>query len=249
MNSELYTFFKDLGFSENETRVYLALLDLGQTTIGPISAKSHVQPTKAYIAIERLIDRGLLSFVHISNAKYFQTNDPEQVMRIVHQQEQKAKDILPLLRQKQKSSAQHQEAEVYDGKEALHALYNSIIDSIGPDDFYYSFALKKEYFQSDSAKLFFRQKHQLMIQKGLQDDRMIVHEDVKEDFNKTFGDITGLRVCYVKVDLPLGLTVTKDRVINTVWQDRPLAVEIRSLSLVEQYKKFFLQVWDENCTI
>lgn len=249
MNSELYAFFKDIGFSENETRVYLALLDLGQTTIGPISAKSHVQPTNAYMAIESLIDRGLLSFVHVSNAKYFKTNNPEQVMRIVREQQEKAKAILPLLLQKQKDSPFHQEAEVYDGKEALHALYHSIINSTGPEDFYYSFALKKEYFLSDSAKLFYRQKHLLMIDKGLKDDRMIVHSDVKAEFEKTFGDIPEMRVCYVDVDLPLGLTITKDRVINTVWQDRPLAVEIRSLSLVDQYKRFFLQVWDEHCMV
>ena len=38
--------FRDLGFSERETKVYLALLELGSTTVGPIAAKTRMQDSK-----------------------------------------------------------------------------------------------------------------------------------------------------------------------------------------------------------
>lgn len=246
MSTDPAVFFREIGFSENEIKVYLGLLDLGQSTIGPISAKSSVQPTKAYLALDRLVERGLVSYVHKSHTKYFQTSDPQTILGIVMEQEEKAKAILPYLKQKQKNPVHVRDAELYDGKSAIRSLYDTLIDSMVSGDYYYAFALKNEYPLSESAQLFFRQKHQLLSQKGI-DDRIIVHEDVRADFDKIFADIPGVKICYVNADLPIGLAITKGRVINTIWHGQPTAIEIRSERLAEQYKKFFLHIWNQHC--
>lgn len=205
-----------------------------------------MQPTKAYLALEKLVDHGLVSYVHKKSAKHFQTSDPENVLGIIHEREEKAKALLPLLKQKQKTSGFRRDAEVYDGKAAVRSLFDAVITPMTSEDYYYSFALKGEYPASESAQLFFRQKHHAMSEKGI-DDRLIVHESIKDDFLKVFADIPGIKICFVNVDLPLGLAVTKGRVINTIWQGHPTSVEIRSHMLAEQYKKFFLDIWNVHC--
>ena len=72
--------FRDLGFSEREIKVYLALLELGSTTVGPVAAKTRLQHSKVYQTIEKLIDKGLVTFVLKSKTKYFQAEEPKQIL-------------------------------------------------------------------------------------------------------------------------------------------------------------------------
>ena len=75
--------FRDIGFSEREIKVYLALLGIGQTTVGPIAAETRLQHSKVYQTLEKLIDRGLVSYVIKSKTKYFQAHNPKQILNIL----------------------------------------------------------------------------------------------------------------------------------------------------------------------
>ncbi|MEK6821336.1 MAG: hypothetical protein AABY11_02980, partial [archaeon] len=161
----------------------------------------------------------------------------------IHDQQAKIESILPILKQKQKFSHEREDAEIHEGKAAIRSLYDGLINEMGKGDYYYAFALKNIYEFSDFAQLFFRQKHQLLIAKGV-DDRIIARFDVKEDFMRIFGDIRGMQYRFVKEDFPVGLAITKGRVLNTMWGSTPCVFEIRSKLLAEQYKNFFLSVWN-----
>ena len=54
---------ENIGFTKGEIRVYLAMLDLGNTTTGPIILKSKVARSKVYEILERLKEKGLISEV------------------------------------------------------------------------------------------------------------------------------------------------------------------------------------------
>ena len=67
-----------LGLTRHESRVYLALLELGSTNAGPIIAKTKLHRQIVYSALESLIDKGIVTFVVEKNRRYFQAADPEQ---------------------------------------------------------------------------------------------------------------------------------------------------------------------------
>jgi len=69
---------KEIGLTESETKVYLALLELGSTTKGPIVDKSQVASSKIYELLEKLIQKGLASFVVKSGTKYFEAAPPKE---------------------------------------------------------------------------------------------------------------------------------------------------------------------------
>ena len=60
MDSEL---FKEIGFTEREIKVYFALIELGTSTVGPISKKTKLQPAKVYETIDKLKEKGLVSYI------------------------------------------------------------------------------------------------------------------------------------------------------------------------------------------
>ena len=60
----------NLGLSERESSVYLALLELGQTTTGPLSKKSSIPNSKIYEVLNSLEEKGLVSWVLKNNLPF-----------------------------------------------------------------------------------------------------------------------------------------------------------------------------------
>jgi sugar-specific transcriptional regulator TrmB len=56
-----------LGLTDGEARVYLSLLKIGLSKVGPIVRDSHVSYSKIYDVLERLGMKGLVSHVIIDD--------------------------------------------------------------------------------------------------------------------------------------------------------------------------------------
>jgi len=52
-----------IGLTDGETKAYLAMLELGSSTVGPIAKKSGISYSKIYEVLQRLIDKGIVSFI------------------------------------------------------------------------------------------------------------------------------------------------------------------------------------------
>ena len=180
--------FRDLGFSEREIKVYLALLELGSTTVGPIAAKTRLQHSKVYQTLEKLIDRGLTTFVLKSKTKYFQAEEPKQILAIIKEKERNFNEILPKLEQKQQQAQSPQTAKVYEGYKAIKSMFDSILDELDSKSYYYVFAFKAEYVESPLASRFLRNIHQQLSEKKV-DDRLIAHKSIKREFLKNYSAI------------------------------------------------------------
>ena len=233
---------KELGFSERETKVYLAMLELGETTVGPIASKTRIQHSKVYQTLEKLIDRGLVSFVIKSKTKYFFAQKPKLIMNMLKEKERELSEIIPKLEKRREFAKQQQIATVYEGYKAIKSMFNLILDSLTNKSYYYVFAFKSEYIESETAKNFLRQIHMKLAEKGV-DDRLIGHLSIKEELANNYGDIKNVKFRFTNMKLPIGLMIIDDKVINWVWGERPTAIEIKSKQVAGQYKKFFLETW------
>ena len=68
-----------LGLTVAETKVYLALLKLGSTTIGPVVDESGVSRSKIYHILDRLHKRGLIASIIIGKTNYFNATSPKKI--------------------------------------------------------------------------------------------------------------------------------------------------------------------------
>ena len=234
--------FKNLRFSEREIKVYLALLELGATTVGPIATKTRLQHSKVYQTLEKLIDRGLVSFIIKSKTKYFQAQNPKQILNILKEKEKRFSEILPKLKQKQENSKEKQIATVYEGYKAIKSMFDLILEELDKNSYYYVFAFKEDYLTSKLASRFLRNIHMQLSEKKV-DDRLIANISIKKEFEKNYSDIKGIKYRFTNLNLPLGLMIIDDRVINWIWGERPTAVEIVSKQIAQQYREFFLELW------
>lgn len=233
--------FRELGFSEREIKVYLNLLELGCSKVGPIATKARMQHSKVYQTLNKLIDKGLITFVVKSGIKHFQAQDPKLILNRLKEREKEFSEILPELRLKQSLALDPQVATVYEGYKAIKSMFDLIFEEMNKNSCYYIFALKEEY-SSPVALGFLKQLHLKVAEIG-SDNRIILHQSVKKQYLQNSGEIKEIKVKFTSLRLPPGLIIINDKVINWNFGERPTAIEISSKQIVEQYKAFFLEVW------
>ena len=121
-------------------------------------------------------------------------------------------------------------------------MFDLILEELDKNSYYYVFAFKEDYLTSKLASRFLRNIHMQLSEKKV-DDRLIANISIKKEFEKNYSDIKGIKYRFTNLNLPLGLMIIDDRVINWIWGERPTAVEIVSKQIAQQYREFFLELW------
>lgn len=71
-----------IGLSEKEAKAYIAILELGQSTIKPISARSGIKRTSIYNFIDHLVELGLVTQSIIRGRTHYKAQSPTKLVEI-----------------------------------------------------------------------------------------------------------------------------------------------------------------------
>ena len=86
---------QELGLTESEARVYLALLELGPSLAGSISRKTGIHRRNIYDITERLIKKGLIGYILKNNRRLFEAANPEKFQDILKEKQQILEESMP----------------------------------------------------------------------------------------------------------------------------------------------------------
>lgn len=239
---------EEIGFTRGEIKVYLALIQLGESTIGPISKKAKVTPAKVYPILDKLKEKGLITHVIKSGTKYFQALNPNRILDYIENKEKglqaqktEIKDLIPTLVSQQESEAK-QYATIYESYNGIKTLYDEILDYLhkNHEDFL-GVTLGEEY-TSKQANLFFKnydaKRRELKIK-----TRLIGLEPQRKFLEKEYGEDSNVEIKYLRHAVPTGLIIWEDKVATLLWHGVPSAFVIHSKPNAEAYRKFFNDMW------
>ncbi len=125
--TEITATLQKLGIEEQEVKTYLALLDLGESTATKLAERTGLGRVHMYQIVNRLIERGLASYIVKNNVKYFSASDPETFLKDIQQKEQDLQKILPELKARQKKLIPETKVEIYRGREGINTILKMII--------------------------------------------------------------------------------------------------------------------------
>lgn len=114
---------KNLGLSEKEVLVYLALLQLGSATPYQIANKSGIKRPTAYVIAEDLVKKGLIVHVPGEEKKNYIAKSPETFIEEHEERLLAAKKILPELRSYQKGEIEKPSIMYFEGMEGMRQAY------------------------------------------------------------------------------------------------------------------------------
>src|SRR3989344_6262993 len=86
---------KNLGLSEKEAKTYLAILELGSSTIKPIADKTGIKRTSIYNFIHRLVNLGLITQTVVRNRTRYTALPPARLLELQQQNLRAIENTLP----------------------------------------------------------------------------------------------------------------------------------------------------------
>ena len=113
----------DFGLSEKEAKIYLAALELGTDSVQNIAQKAGIKRPTAYVIIEDLIRRGLLSEKPTERGSTYIAEDPDKLARVVQERQHSVKQALPFLRAMYNVEKGKPQVRVYEGIEGMKQVY------------------------------------------------------------------------------------------------------------------------------
>ena len=240
---------EEIGFSKGEVKVYFALLELGEATIGTIAKKSGVTAAKTYPILDKLAKKGLTTSVIKSDTHHFQAFNPKRILDYVEERKKKIeieedeiKKMLPSLIEKQTKEAIHS-SRVYESYNGLRTLYDEITDHLAlSKEEFIAFTIGDEY-RDESLALFFDQYDFKRKRLGIR-TKIIGVESQRKFFENVNLKERNLEIRYLPyTSVPQGVIIFADRVATMVWGKNPVAFVTQSKQVAESYKKFFGELW------
>jgi len=239
MNKQL---LKEIGLTDTEIKIYLSLLSLGTTSAGRIVEEIGIYRKNLYDALNKLIEKGLVTYVIENKIKYFQPKNPENLLRyleekrnIISEKEIELKKELPELKQKFTSLTPEIESEIYRGNEGIKTILKDCLNykeilMIGATG---DVENKLPYFWPQYNK----KREKLKCKWKL----LLVYEAKNKSITKSKyyeykilpKILSGLNVIYIYGEY----------VANILWLEKPLAFVIKHKTLADNYRKYFDYLW------
>lgn len=226
---------QELGLTNNEAKIYLALLELGSSIAGKISRKTGIHRRTIYDALERLTEKGLVSYIVKNNRKYFEASDPKQLLTLIEEKKESINTILPKLEQTYNIKKQKQETLFFKGKQGLKSIFEDqlkerkeiLIFGASPN----AYQILKYYF------------------KWYDKDRVKKKIKVKIIFDSTarnkIKNIPNAEIKFLPRNYatPAATNIYGNKVAIINWSGNPLAILINQKEIAQSYKNYFNILW------
>ena len=171
---ELLNNLEKLGLNQKEAKVFLAILELGESQISAIAKKSQVKRPTAYYIIEELEKRGYINKIIKGKRFFYKTTHPRNFLNDLDKQKKAFESILPQLEILFYRQNTQPKIKFFEGKNGLKQIYEEMLST--PKNIYtiFSFDDFLKVFNDSDNKYFFEilrknggRLHDLVIQTTL----------------------------------------------------------------------------------
>ena len=121
---------EEIGLTKNETKTYLALLELGESTTSKVLEKAGLNSGKIYEILTSLQKKGLVSYVTRNGKKFFTASNPKKILdyleekkKNIDEKERAVQEILPELQKITSQENKETKIEIHTGIEGLKTAY------------------------------------------------------------------------------------------------------------------------------
>jgi len=237
-----------IGLSLNESRVYEALLYLGEVNVNKISIKSKVHRRNVYDSLNKLIEKGLVSETFVKGEKLFKPIDPERLMEIIKEKETALSASLKDMKNLYKSVEPEAEAYFFRGIEGFKNYLQLILEQkqtvyfIGAKGFWLDPRLKHYLTHFDKERKRLNIKFVHLFDYEIKEQKPEILKVVGKPYKflpKKYSSNTA-------VDIFGDYVITFVGVKPGELFEEPLQFVLKSKILADGYRKFFQFMWD-NC--
>jgi sugar-specific transcriptional regulator TrmB len=226
---------KKIGLTDTEIKVYIELLSLGATSAGKIVEQTGIYRKNLYDALNKLIEKGLVTYVIENKIKVFQSKDPDNLLRYLDEKKDELEELLPELNTKANSQIPEIESEIYRGTDGIKTIlkeclkYKEVLMIGATGDVENRLPYFWPHYNKKREKLKCKWKLLLIYEAK---NKQITKSKYYE-YKVLPKILSGLNVIYIY----------EDYIANILWLEKPLAFVIKHKTLASNYRKYFDFLW------
>lgn len=235
--ADLKSVLQDFGLTENEAQIYLILLRLGSASASEITQKSKIHRINVYDILERLQEKGLVSYVILGKRKNYEAVDPRKILDLEEEKRKKIEQILPELSAQRTLGKSVQEATIFKDKRGIRTILDEITKSKTivylfasgwgfKENFPEYYSIWHERFKTNKVKI------KCLISSKFK--TLKIPEPLKYRFLPS------------EFLFPSTTIVYEDKVFIIMWSTQSIAILIRGKEVSDSYKKFFEILWGSS---
>jgi len=240
---------KNIGLTDYGSKVYLALLEIGEGTSGDIINKAGIHTGKIYEILASLKNKGLISEVIVNNIKTYSATQPERIFdylnvkkKELENTENSISEIMPQLLQKVKNANKKPiKIEVYTGFEGLKTAFSKEILKYSKNTEVLVFGIQASKEYSKKITDFFKytvypaRKRSKVLTRKIKDISTI-NKDPYSRYPK--------KIRYLDYKSMTIIEIYKDLVMIESYMENPIILAIESKEVAVGFKNQFEMLWE-----
>ena len=238
---------EEIGLTKSEITLYLTLLKLGSSKSGKITKEVDLHRSRVYESLNRLMEKGLVSYVIKNNVKYFEAIPPQRLLSYVEEQknelnekEERIKELIPKIEQSLHPLKPEAEAHVFLGIEGFKTIRKDVLKD--RKDLYLIGGKGKE---DKVLRYFYPQFDKERIKKRIRWHALFDYETEGKALTKS--KLMESKFLPKGYSSPVVVNIYGDKVVNVLWKgDYPLCFMIKNKDVANTYRKWFELLWEKS---
>lgn len=245
----LSKYLENIGLTGSEIKVFLALLELGESSKGDIVKRAGIAASKIYDVLDKLIGKGLASYIVKNNVKYFSAANPKRIKDYIKnkkesliEQEQEFNKFLPSLEKIYESLNEDTVIEIYKGWKGMETVYGNLLSKAKKGDYCYILGAGKGE-KELQLELFFSKYRKIALDKGII-TKIIFNESARDYVSlieNNIGEIKEKRFLFNNT--PSEIVIYKDNLIILLRKADPIVIYIKDKETAESFLNYFNELW------
>ncbi len=243
----LEKYLQEIGLSDKEAAVYLALLAVDHASVLDLAKKTKINRTTIYFVLESLSKKGLASEIQQGKKTLFAAEPPERLATYIERQRvtleehsRRLQDMLPEIKAVQRETGERPVVKYYEGREGIISSLDEFYrgpESGGEVYFIYPKDLLEEVFADDEMARY----RQIRLKKK-------AHSKVLYTYTKGIisSNETGerIRIDEKKYPISCDIAIYNDNVKINILGKKLSGIYIRSKDLAETLRSVFNLAFD-----
>ena len=238
---------ENLGLTKNESKIYIALLELRSAPAVELINKTGFHRNIIYDNLKRLIEKGLVSSIQKDKKTFFEVAYGDALVGMLETQQKEiekkkefAQKLIPEIERFKQLSKVKEEATIFKGFKGVTGVIDSALKEGGE---FIAFGASTKEGITKFYKFFFPRWHKERIKKRVK--MRILYSEEDRTRGEEVGKMKYTRVKFLAKEFtnPMSAAVYGNNTIIITWGEEPFAFLIRSKEVSTGIKAYFESLW------
>ena len=229
----MYEQLQHVGLTGTESKIYVVLLDLHKGQAGVLSRKTGIHRRSIYDALDRLIEKGLVSYIVENGKRFYMPADPARLSEMIRLQQEAVMKLVPDLSARFNDHKGKQETQFYRGKEGLRSVFEDQI-SAGED----VFIIGASHLAKDLLKYYLPHYTNDRVKKKIK-----LHCLYAGERHTSAVPLSSVRYLPAEFGSLVSTNIWGDKVAIILWIFDPVAIVISQRDIALGFRNYFDALW------